>query len=93
MSLDANDRPKRKRIDSATWLQILEELNATEIDSWFERNFSYTFLRLGDRINVQPHYFLKAINLDTEEVRVIRIPLYIQSGREALNWATSSVLE
>jgi hypothetical protein len=86
MSLDANDRPKRR---NNIWIQILEKLNAAEIDSWQERNFSYTFLRLGDRVNVQPHHFLKATNLDTKEVRVIRIPLYIQSGREALNWATS----
>lgn len=56
-----------------------------------EDNFSYSFLRLGNRINVQPNYFLKATNLKTKEQRVIRIPASIQSGREALNWILSAV--
>ena len=86
MSLNKNERPKRRQIDSATWIQLLEELNPTEIDSWQEDSFSYTFLRLGNRINVTSRYFLKATNLDTKEERVIRIPASISTGREALNW-------
>ncbi len=59
MSFDANKQPQRSQIDSDIWIQLLEELNAIEIDSWQEGNFSYSFLSLGNRINVQTNYFLK----------------------------------
>ncbi len=89
MFLDPNQRPKNRQLNNATLIQLLEELDATVLDSWQEGNFLYTFLRLGNRINVLPNYFLKATNLDTKEERVIRTPASIKSGREALNWATS----
>ncbi|MDJ0595910.1 MAG: hypothetical protein QNJ72_39000 [Pleurocapsa sp. MO_226.B13] len=89
MFLDPNKRPKNRQVNSATLIQLLEELKATELDRWQEGNFLYTFLRLGNRRNVLPSYFLKATNLDTEEERAINIPASIKSGREALNWATS----
>ncbi|MBD6615046.1 hypothetical protein FNW02_04055 [Komarekiella sp. 'clone 1'] len=75
-----------KAIDDAAWARLLEELNATEIDSWEEYKLFYTLLRIGKRVNVQPHHFLRAINSDTGEVRVIKIPLYITSAREAVRW-------
>ncbi|MBE9044920.1 hypothetical protein IQ255_10960 [Pleurocapsales cyanobacterium LEGE 10410] len=88
MFLDPNKRPKNRKVDNATLIQLLEDLNTTELDSWQEGNFSYSFLRLGNKVNTLSSYFLKATNLDTNEERVIRIPASIESGREALNWAT-----
>ena len=89
MFLDLNNRPKNRQLNNATLIQLLEELKATVLDSWQEGNFSYTFLRLGYRVNVAPSYYLKATNLDTKEERVIRTPASIKSGREARKWATS----
>jgi hypothetical protein len=93
MSLEANERPKPREINSTTLVQILKELNATELDSWQENNFTYTFLRLGNRINVESHYFLQAENLNTKEVLAIETPSSIRSGREALSWVTSTLLK
>jgi hypothetical protein len=75
-----------KQINDTAWARLLEELNATEIDSWEEYKLFYTLLRIGKRANVQPHHFLRAINSDTGEVRVIKIPLHITSAREAVKW-------
>ena len=90
MFLDPNQRPKNRKVDNTTLIQLLEELNATVLDSWQEGNFLYTFLKLGNRISVTPHYFLKATNLNTEEERVISIPASISTRREAKRWATSA---
>jgi hypothetical protein len=73
-------------IDDAAWATLLEKLNATIIDSWEEYKLLYTLLRIGGRVNVQPHHFLKATNSDTGEVRLVKIPLHITSAREAVNW-------
>ena len=89
MFLNPNQRPKNRKIDNATLIQLLEKLDATVLDRWQEGNFLYSFLRLGNRINVIPNYCLKAINLNTKEERVIRTPAALKSGREALNWAKS----
>ena len=89
MSQGKKERAKNRKLDNDMWLEILAKTNPTEIDSWQEENFSYTFLRLGNRINVTSRYFLKATNLNTKEERVIRIPASISTGREALNWATA----
>ena len=89
MFLDPNKRPKNRQLNNATLIQLLEELDATVLDRWQEGNFSYSFLRLGNRINVLPNCFLKATNLDTKEERVIKTPASISTGCEALNWAIS----
>ena len=90
MFLNPNERPKNCQLDNATLIQLIEELKATELDCLQEGNFLYTFHRLGNRRNVLPNYFLKAVNLNTEEERVIKTPPSISTGREALNWASSS---
>lgn len=89
MSFEGKKRLKGRQINSDTWLLILEELEPIEIDSWQEGNFSYSFLRLGNRINVCSPRLLRAKNLQTREERVIEVPRTIQSGRSALSWATS----
>ena len=76
-----------RQINSNTWIQLLEKLNATPVESWTEGNFSYAFLRLGNKANVLPHNFLKATNLVTEEEKVVKLPASIFNGQEALNWA------
>ena len=90
MFLDPNNRPKNRQLNNATLIQLLKELKVTELDRWQKGNFSYTFLKLGNRRNVLSSYFLKATNLDTKEERVIRTPASIESGRKALNWVTST---
>ena len=89
MSNEESNRMKHRPISSDNCLLILEKLNSTPTESWSEGNFTYDFFRFAKRINVQPSCFLKATNLKTNEVRAIKIPPSIESGREALNWATT----
>ena len=40
MFLDPNKRLKNRKVDNTTLIQLLEELNTTELDYWQEGNFS-----------------------------------------------------
>ena len=89
MSNKESNRIKHRPISSDNCLLILDKLNSTPTESWIDGNFSYDFFRLGNRRSVQPNCFLKATNLETNEVRAIQIPPSIESGREAKIWATT----
>ena len=89
MSNEPNNKIKSRGLSNENCLLVLDRLKSTPTESWSEGNFAFDFFRFAKRINVQPSCFLKATNLQTNQVRAIQIPPSIESGREALNWATT----
>ncbi|BAY83843.1 hypothetical protein NIES267_33370 [Calothrix parasitica NIES-267] len=62
--------------------KIIEELKATQIDSWQE----YRLLKIERNIDIESIYLLKMTCPSTGHIHVLRVPPNMSSAKEAITW-------
>lgn len=77
-----NAELRRVLIQGIGYTRIIEELQATELDTWQE----YTLLKIDNNVDVEPIYLLKMTCPSTDFIHVLRVPPDMQSAREAIRW-------
>ncbi|WP_017721028.1 DUF6745 domain-containing protein [Kamptonema formosum] len=84
---EKNAELRRVLIQGIGYGRILQDLRATELDSWQE----YALLKLKNRIDVEPIYLLKMVCPSTGGTHATRVPPDVQSAREAIRWVNWGV--
>lgn len=84
---DKNAEVRRVLIQEIGYARILQELQATELDTWQE----YTLVKILRRIDIEKIHLLKMTCPSTGFVHVLRVPPNIQSAHDAIGWVNWGV--
>ncbi len=79
---EKNAELRRVLIQGIGYARIVEQLQASELDSYQE----YRLLKISNEIDVEPIYLLKMTCPSTEKIHVLRVPPDVKSAREAIAW-------
>ncbi|MFH7025567.1 MAG: DUF6745 domain-containing protein [Heteroscytonema crispum UTEX LB 1556] len=82
-----NAELRRVLIQGIGYSRIIEELQATELDSYQE----YRLLKIDNEVDVEPIYLLKMVCPSTGFIHVLRVPPSVKSAREAICWVNWGV--
>ena len=82
-----NAELRRVLIQGIGYTRIIQQLQATELDSYQE----YTLLKIDNNIHIEPIYLLKMTCPSTEFIYVLRVPPDVKSAREAIRWVNWGV--
>ncbi|RCJ38667.1 hypothetical protein A6770_39605 [Nostoc minutum NIES-26] len=77
-----NAELRRVLIQGIGYARIIEELQATELDSYQE----YTLFKIDSDVDSEPIHLLKMNCPSTGRIHVLRVPPNINSAREAIAW-------
>jgi hypothetical protein len=82
-----NAELRRVLIQGIGYARIIEELQATELDSYQE----YTLLKIDSEVDVEPIYLLKMICPSTGHIHALRVPPNTESAYAAITWVNSDI--